>query len=149
MIWYKDKDLIIEFDKVPNIKIFYPLPNLSQEEKKEIIKKPFLNEYDINVTIKYKENYYSFLVPQNYTWDGATIPRIFWRLIGPNTSPEFLIPSMIHDILCQNHCYINNNRYLSTIILERLLFCSGCTGWKRWLIKHSVDNFQKFNGWSK
>ncbi|MCD7779580.1 MAG: DUF1353 domain-containing protein [Candidatus Gastranaerophilales bacterium] len=68
-------------------------------------------------------------------WEGATIPRFFWRFIGANTSPKFL-----------NHSYIDNNRYLSTIILERLLYCSGVNGFKRWMMKHSVDNFQKIKG---
>ena len=147
MIWYEDKELKIEFDKIPSVTMCYPLPCYDKYRKKEIIEKPFLNREDLNVKITYLEDEISgFTVPKGYTWDGATIPRIFWRLIGANTSPEFLIPSMIHDVLCEHHEYIHYDRYLSTIILERLLYCSGVGCFKRWMMKHSVDNWQKITG---
>ncbi len=146
MIWYKDDELKIIFDKKPNVTMSYPMPCYDTCKNREIDKKPFLNKEELEVTIKYKDNAYLFTIHKGYTWDGATIPRFFWRFIGSNTSPEFLIPSMIHDVLCENHAYIDNNRYLSTIILERLLYCSGVNGFKRWMMKHSVDNYQKIKG---
>ncbi len=150
MIWYKDDELLIGFDKKPSVTMSYPMPCYDECKNREIDKKPFLNKEKLKVTIKYINHAYLFTIPKGYTWDGATIPRFFWRFIGSNTSPEFLIPSMIHDVLCENHSYIDNDRYLSTIILERLLYCSGVNGFKRWMIKHSVDNYQKIKGgWSR
>ncbi len=174
MIWYKDDELIIEFNKKPSVTMSYPVPLSKSEDlsvkssadsviaragkairkNKEIIRKPFLNKEDLEVKITTQmpiglfsdRKTYNFTIPKGYTWDGATIPRFFWRFIGSNTSPEFLIPSMIHDVLCENHAYIDNDRYLSTIILERLLYCSGVGGFKRWMMKHSVDNFQRIFG---
>ncbi len=147
MIWYEDKELKIEFDKEPKVTMCYPMPCYDKFRKKEIIEKPFCNKEDLTVTITYSDEYIpSFIIPKGYTWDGATIPRIFWRLIGANTSPEFLIPSMIHDALCENHQYIQHDRYLSTIILERLLYVSGVGSFKRWMMKHTVDNWQKISG---
>lgn len=146
LTWYEDEELKIEFDRIPNVTVCYPLPCYSKERKKEIIEKPFLNKSDLVVSITYLEKEHVFCIPKGYTWDGATIPRMFWRLIGPKTSPEFLIPSMIHDVLCENHNYIDNDRYLSTIVLERLLYVSDVGFLKRWMMKHSVDNFQKIKG---
>ncbi len=188
MIWYKDDELIIKFDKEPSVTMSYPMPcyvipdeqssvsesrnedsrqeermtGLNAKELQDIVKKrnreidnkPFLNREDLEVTITTQmpiglfsdRKTYKFIIPKGYTWDGATIPRLFWRFIGSNTSPEFLIPSMIHDVLCENHSYIDNDRYLSTLILERLLYCSGVSGFKRWMMKHSVDNYQKIKG---
>ena len=61
---------------------------------------------------------------------------------------RFLIPSLIHDVLCENHNYIDDDRYFSTIVFERLLFVSRVNPLNRWIIKHSVDNYQKmFGGW--
>ena len=94
-----------------------------------------------------EQEQYEFLIPQYYTWDGATIPRMFWRLIGSKSDNRFLVPSLIHDVLCENHDYIDSQRYLSTIIFERLLYVSKVNAFNRWMIKHSVDNFQKFCGW--
>ena len=75
-----------------------------------------------------------------------TIPRVFWRLIGPKTDNRFLVPSLIHDVLCENHDYIDDDRYFSTIVFERLLYVSKVNAFNRWMIKHSVDNFQKVAG---
>ncbi len=147
IIWYEDEEIKIEFDKKPVVAMCYPMPCYSDEINRIIDEKPFLNKTDLKVKITYLSEEYEFSIPRGYTWDGASIPRFFWRLIGPKTSPDFLIPSMIHDVLCEHHDYIDFDRYLSTIVLERLLYCSGVNAFKRWIMKHSVDNFQKFQGW--
>jgi len=146
--WYEDDELKIEFDKTPVVAMSYPMPCYSDEINRKIDKKPFLNKADLSVKITYRDDEYPFIIPKGYTWDGATIPRFFWRLMGANTSPDFLIPSMIHDVLCENRHYIDYDRYLSTIVLERLLYCSNVNFFKRWIMKHCVDNFQKFQGWN-
>lgn len=147
--WYEDKYLKIEFDIVPDTTETFPCPFYGKERNKEICEKPFLNRKNLNVTITYKGEVFSFLVPEGYTWDGATIPRIAWITVGSPTDPKFQIPSLIHDVLCENKHYINYNRYLSTLVLERLLYCSGVSSFKRWRMKHCVDNFQKFQGWGR
>ena len=125
------------------------LPWVTEEEVKEIYKKPFINNKELRVVIedRIEQEIYEFTIPEWYTWDGATIPRAFWRLIGSKTDNRFLVPSLIHDVLCENHDYIDGNRYLSTIVFERLLYVSKVNAINRWMIKNSVDNFQKFCGW--
>lgn len=146
--WYSDDDIGILFDKVPNVTMRYVTPFTTEEEKKEINKKPFINLSELKVIIKDKieQETYEFIIPKDYTWNGANIPRIFWRLMGSMTDNRFLIPSMIHDKLCENHDLIDDNRYLSTIIFERLLYVSKVNPFSRWLMKHSVDNYQKICG---
>ena len=147
--WYADEELKIIFDKVPELNVQFVMPWMTPEQVKEIIKKPFICEEELRVIIvdEVEQEQYEFLIPQGYTWDGATIPRVFWRLIGSKSDNRFLVPSLIHDVLCENHDYIDNQRYLSTIIFERLLYVSKVNAFNRWMIKHSVDNFQKFCGW--
>ena len=147
--WYKDKELLIEFDRVPHVAVRYALPSMTAKEKQSIAKYPFINKHNLDVHIFDIVNglHYEFTVPKDYCWDGATIPRFFWRLIGPKTDSKFLIPSMIHDVLCEHHEYVNNNRYLADRIFERLLYVSGVPAFNRWLMFHSVDNFQKFCHW--
>lgn len=146
--WYSDDEISILFDKVPNVTMRYVTPFTTDEEKKEINKKPFINLTELKVIIKDKveQENYEIIIEKNYTWNGANIPRIFWRLMGSMTDNRFLIPSMIHDKLCENHDYIDNDRYLSTIIFERLLYVSKVNPFSRWLMKHSVDNYQKICG---
>jgi len=147
--WYEDKNLIIEFDKLPQVGISYPAPFLTEEENNTIIAKPFYNKEDLAVKICYQGYIYDFKIKGGYRWDGASVPRICWRIIGSNTQPEFIVGSMLHDVLCENHSYIDNNRYLSTIVLEKCLQVAGVGKLRRWAMKHSVDNWQKFCGWSK
>ena len=148
IVWYSDDEIIIKFDKVPLLNIRYVTPWDSEEEIEKINKKPFicLEELRVELIDLTVSETYNFTIPKDYTWDGATIPRIFWRLIGSKTDNRFLIPSLIHDVLCENHDYIENDRYFSTCVFERLLYISGVNGFNRWMIKHSVDNFQKIAG---
>ena len=147
--WYEDEDTGVFFSEVPDVKMRYPTPASSKEEIKEINKKPFINRKDLKVILwDYTiGECYKFTIPEGYTWDGASIPRLLWRLIGTKTDPRFLIPSMIHDVLCENHKYVDNDRYFSTTVFERMLVVSEVNPLARWTIKHSVDNFQKFCGW--
>lgn len=143
MIWYEDSELRILFSDEPDIEIIYP------HNKYENCKKPFLlkNEITVQLIDLIEVETYKFTIPKNYCWDGATIPKFFYRLIGAKEDPRFLIPSLIHDVLCENHSYVNYDRYFSTQVFERLLYVSGVGNFKRWMMKHSVDNFQKFCGW--
>ena len=148
--WYEDDDIGIYFSETPNVAIRYVTPKHSEIEIKDINKKPFINLSGLTVTLKdYIESItYDFIIDEGYKWDGATVPRVFWRLIGAKTDPRFLIPSLIHDVLCENHDYVDNDRYFSTCVFERLLFVSKVNPVNRWMIKHSVDNYQKlFGGW--
>lgn len=149
--WYNDQDIGIYFSEEPKVCIQYVHPDTPKKVKEQINKKPFINRSKLHVVLIDRTDYerYEFDIPEGYTWDGASIPRMFWRLIGPKTDPKFLIPSMIHDVLCENHDYVNGDRYFATIVFERLLYVSGVNRFSRWMMKHSVDNFQKFCKWEK
>lgn len=151
MIWYDDKDMQIVFDSNPRVAVRYIAPDMTKAEKQSISKYPFINKTSLKVELfdKKKNKKYTFTVPKDYCWDGATIPRVFWEVIGSKTDNQFLIPSMIHDVLCENHHYVDNDRYFADKVFERLLYVSGVSAFNRWLMFHCVDNFQKFCGWSK
>lgn len=148
ILWYSDEELAIKFNIEPDVSMRYILPWITKEEIKEIYKKPFINNKELRVLIedRIEQEYYSFIIPEGYTWDGASIPKFFYRLIGASTDNKFLIASMIHDVLCENHDYVDDDRYFSTIVFERLLYVAGVGGFKRWMMKHSVDNYQKICG---
>lgn len=146
--WYNDGEIGIYFSITPHVDMRYSTPWMSDKEKKEIEAKPFINLKILDVKlVDFNENKYEFTIPVNYTWDGASIPRAFWRLIGAKTDSRFLIPSLIHDVLCENHNYVNNNRYFADKVFERLLYVSGVPTFNRWLMFHSVEMYQKFCGW--
>lgn len=146
--WYTDEDISIKFDKEPNLSIRYPEPYMNDTEIKDIKKYPFICNKKLLVRIvdKNEPMVYEFTIPEGYKWDGATIPRLAWFFVGSKTDNRFLVPSLVHDVLCENHDYVDEDRYLSTIAFERLLFVSKVNPLTRWLMKHSVDNAQKLIG---
>ena len=146
MLWYKDNELEIDFSCMPAVFPRYPYFGMTEDELKSVEKYPFINKKDLRVQFSdFKNNkVYQFYIPCGYCWDGASIPRIFWRLIGAPSDTKFLVPSLIHDVLCENHHYVDNDRYFANKVFERLLYVSGVSAFSRWIMFHSVDTFQKY-----
>ena len=147
--WYSNKFVEIYFDIIPQIGIRYILPFHSSDRKKSIKKYPFINRKTLKVRLKDKKKNktYEFNIPKNYCFDGATIPKFFWRVIGPNTDNKFLIAALVHDVLCENHHYVDNDRAFSTRVFSALLEASDVSPFKRFLMKNSVDFYQRFCNW--
>lgn len=149
--WYDDdKEIGIFFDNYPCVGNRYPTLNMSEAAKEAVIKYPFINKRAIQVALlDYKKRKrHEFTIPKGYCWDGASIPRVFWRLIGSKTDPKFLIPSLIHDQLCEHHEYVDNDRYFADKVFERLLYVSGVPAFNRWIMFHSVETYQQcFGKW--
>ena len=147
--WCSNKFVEVFFDDIPKVSIRYILPSMNKEEKKSIKKYPFINKKKLGVKLydKNKNKIYQFDIPKGYCYDGATVPRFFWRIIGSNTDNKFLIAALIHDVLCENHNYIDNDRNFSTQVFDALLAASDVYPFKRFLMKNSVNFFQLFCGW--
>ncbi len=149
--WYSNDYAGIFFDNIPSVAIRYYVPNMSEELKKSIEKYPFINNRALKVRLAdYKKSKtYNFEIPKGYCYDGASIPRFFWRIIGSNTDNRFLIPALVHDVLCENHAYIDDDRNFSSQVFNALLEASGVNPFKRFCMKHSVNFFQRFCGWGE
>lgn len=70
-----------------------------------MLNKTFLNqreavlEKEYSFSIDYKDTKYTITIPSGYVWDGATIPRIAWSIVG-------LTPFGIHDEATLIHDYL-------------------------------------------
>lgn len=42
----------------------------------------------------------NFRIMKGFTWDGASIPRFFWRLVGGPFVPQYWRASLVHDFFC-------------------------------------------------
>ena len=78
---------------------------------------------------------------------GHLCPVFFWRIIGSNTDNKFLMAALIHDVLCENHHYVDNDKAFSTQVFNALLEVSDVNPLKRFFMKHSVNFYQTFCKW--
>ena len=142
--WVENEKVIVYFDEAPHVSIRYIVPSMTDSEIKSAKKYPFINKKTLTVRLvdKIKDRTYQFDIPKNYCYDGASIPRFFQRIIGAPTDNSFLIASMVHDVLCENHHYIMNDREFSTEVFNALLESSKVCKLKRFLMKHSVNIYQ-------
>ena len=146
--WACDEYVLIAFDREPVVQVRVIKPDMSTFEKKSILKYPFVCKKPLRVLIydNIKHKQYNFVIKESYCYDGASIPRFFWRIIGANTAAEFLIASLIHDVLCENHQYIDNDRELSSKVFRALLIAAGVGKIKANLMYSAVDLWQKLKG---
>lgn len=144
-VWVDNNRVSVCFSIIPSIGIRYILPSMTEDQKKSVKKYPFVNKIALEVMVddKKKSEIYSFTIPKGYCFDGASVPRLFWRVIGSNTDNKFLVAAMVHDYMCEHHDCINYDRALSTQIFDSLLKVSDIGNLKRFFMKNSVDIFQK------
>ena len=146
--WYTDDKLAIYFSTMPCVAVRYIAPTSTNEEKMSITRFPFINKRELKVQLvdKKKGKVYNFAIPKSYCYDGASIPKIFWWIIGANTDNKFLIPALIHDVLTENHNYIDNDRAFSTNVFNALLYAEEVNSIKRFFMKNSVGVWQTMVG---
>lgn len=150
--WACDENVLITFDKEPIVQVRTIKPNMSKLDLLSFKKYPFTCKKSLKVMIydnkKFKQ--YKFEIKENYCWNGSDIPRVFWRLVGSKSEPQYLIASCIHDVICENHQYIDDDRRLSSMIFRALLIEAGVNKFKANIMAESVDLFQRVVGkWGK
>lgn len=57
------------------------------------------------------------IIPKGWAFDGASIPPVFWSIVGKPTDSKLLVPAMVHDWLYGKMF----NRELSDEIFKELL----------------------------
>ena len=127
-----------------------------EEIKKQKKEYPFELQNTIGVFVITNYRKFNFIIPNGYTWNGADIPRIFWRIAGARTDNDFLIASMLHDYLLEFKFYILNEvlknqitiseyRRLTTLIFREKIKKQGTNVIKANVMGWFVDIFQMLN----
>ena len=148
MIFCNKKDLKIESDVEPCVVARAILPNMNKLEVFDIELRPFINKKGITYTIRQNSKEYRIYIPKDYTWDGATIPFGFRWILGGKGNPQFLIPSCVHDKMCECKWLVNYDRELSSMVFKELLLACGCSKFKADIMFWAVNNFQRLQrGW--
>lgn len=155
------KDLRLDVDYMPDCDVREIYPGDNDDTIKDKQKYPFIlnNAVNLDGIYYFKGNngtdnnfVFHFQITGNgkpYVWDGATIPRLAWAIIGGKGSPEFLIASLFHDYMCEHKNVVRGNRYLSSLILQEVLIACGTPKWKANLMFFFVELFQRTQGWEK
>ena len=149
--WYKSDKLSIFFSDTPHVCVRYILPTSTKEEVKSIKKYPFICKTKLDVAIfdHVKSKSYKFTIPKCFCWNGSDIPRIFWRIVGSKSEPQYLIASCLHDFILEkeNKKLINYDRRLSTEIFKGCLIEAGVENIKANIMAEAVDFYQRFCDW--
>lgn len=143
--WCENKKVIVYFSDIPYVSIRYAVPSMTDSEIKAVKKYPFINKRTITVSLvdKVKDRTYQFDIPKNYCYDGMTIPRFAWSLIGVSKENNCgLIASLVHDYLTTNRELINNDRALSTNVFNALLIAGDMNAIRRFIMKNCVACYQ-------
>lgn len=70
---------------------------------------PYIVANEVTWTVSTTIRDFSFTIPAGYFWNGADIPRVLWLFVGSKDSPQFKVPSMIHDFMLEYKDYIYIN----------------------------------------
>lgn len=69
-------------------------------------------------------------IPPGYVFDGASIPRFAWSVIGAPFEPDFLMAACVHDWYCEHaKCY--HERMIGDAVFFLLLSRAGVPYWRR------------------
>ena len=145
MLWHSGPDCVMAFNHKPNTNMVKILPSMTDGEKRDAARYPFINCSSLKVMFVYEGKQYEFRIPKGFRWDGATIPSLVWFLVGSKTENRYRIPSLIHDYLCNNKYVIDFNRKASSVALRALLRENGVAEWRVFLMYLFVEIFQWFN----
>lgn len=68
--------------------------------------------------------------PEGYSWDGASIPRICWPIVGHPLEADLRLASLVHDWRCE-HATTPAERMVGDALFLELLHGAGLPRWRR------------------
>ena len=139
IIWCDKPELKITTDCAPSTGVCKPLPTDNDKVKKHKKKFPYINRRAVVLTVTYLGTTYQIKVKKGFRWNGT-------NCLGLQHNPKLLDASMFHDLLCNQHELVNNDRQLSSIIFREIGIASGVNKPFMYGAYHAVDNFQKLFG---
>lgn len=104
----ENDDKVIVLDKKGN--------RITLAEHKKLYPYEVKNEVTWKISTTLRD--FSFTIPAGYVWNGADIPSLLWVFVGSKDSPEFKIPSMIHDFMLEFKEYIYSNVLMKSISVK-------------------------------
>ena len=142
---YKIEDIKLSLNKKPHIDTRPVYFDDTEEEIEDKQEKMFLNGKTVILTVYLPDIQFTITAKKGYEFDGATIPFNLGK-----GDMRLQIPSLFHDIMCENKELVFRNRNLSTLIFKKLLLECGISKLRAEEMYLAVDNFQRTcDGWDK
>jgi hypothetical protein len=102
--------------------------------------------YRLMNTVIFEHEDIKFVIHRGYNYDGATIPRFFYRIIGSKGEIEFLKPALVHDWMCEHKKKFSNKE--ASEIFTQLLIHYGVNKLKAFIMGYCVYLWQQVcGGW--
>lgn len=108
-------------------------------------KKPFYLLKRVYVKIEKEKRVQWLEIPQGFTSDGCSIPKIFRFLLGCPHTPEYVPASIIHDYLVENPVLVDYDRHRASLIFFHALINAGVCPVKAALMFLGVEIWQKIS----
>ncbi len=139
IVWCDKPELRITSDVEPKTGVCKPLPSDSAITAEAKNKFPYINKRRVVFNVEYLGTKYPIMIAKGFRWNGT-------NCMGLQHNPKLLNASMVHDILCNWHELVDNDRQLSSIIFREIGIASKVNKPFMWVAYHAVDNFQKLFG---
>ncbi|MEN9362165.1 MAG: hypothetical protein RL095_3700 [Verrucomicrobiota bacterium] len=78
------------------------------------------------------------VIPRGFLFDGASVPRAFWSIIGAPNEPDFMLAALLHDWLYWSHQW---TKAKADAALRDLLVASGVSAIRAGAMFRAVDLF--------
>ena len=85
-------------------------------------------------------------IETGYEWDGASVPRWFWPLVGHPLNGKVIVASLVHDWLCERAATYSE-RVLADAVFYYLLASQGVAYWRRALMYAAVRAYGRLTWW--
>lgn len=119
------------------------MPYDDDKAVKDKNKKPFMAIKSAVLKVNYGTKTYTIANESGYCYDGASIPF----KIGKGNM-KLLIPSLYHDIMCENKGIVDFDRKLSSMIFKELLLQCKVNKLTAEIMHEAVNIYQCFmKGW--
>ena len=100
---------------------------------------------DFGYNIHYENKLYDIVVPKGFDFNGASIPRFFWRIIGHPYMPDFQRGALLHDFIYRSPGHIDIKRKLADRLFMEILREDGVSKIKSLTMYNAVRTFGKFS----
>lgn len=82
--------------------------------------------------------YHFIVIPKGYEFDGASIPRCLWSLIGSPFEPDLMLAACIHDWFCEHTSHSYESRVKGDSVFYGMLRRAKVAKWRRRLMYAGV-----------